>query len=44
MSLLRLGEQDREKDFALEFEKREGSFCEAVTHVNSAQEDLFAVV
>ena len=43
-SLLRLGEQDREKDFVLEFEKREGSFCEVVTHVNSAQEDLFAVV
>ena len=42
--LLRLGEQEREKNFALEFEKREGSFCEVVTHVNSVQEDLFADV
>ena len=42
--LLRLGEQEREKDFALKFEKREGSFCEVMTHVNSAQEDLFADV
>ena len=31
--LLRLGEQEREKNFALEFEKREGSFCKVVMRI-----------
>ena len=35
---------DRVKDFGHKFEEREGSFCESVTHMNSAVKNLFVRV
>ena len=35
---------DRMKDFGHKFEERKGSFCESVTHMNSAVKDLFVRV
>ena len=35
---------DSVKDFRHKFEEREGSFCESVTHMNSAVKDLFVRV
>ena len=36
--------QNPARDLGLKFEEREGSNYEAMTHLNSAPEDLFAVV
>ena len=36
--------QNPVKDHAQQFDIREGPFCEAMTHLNSAPEDLFTVV